>query len=1047
MALLNVKKHIVNSLGEEEELNIYTTISEATNNGLYKSLKIQTSDGVLTGYIGITEDLDTPKASSKKVEKDGVMYSERKYMGVKNMSNYMNTNYKDSYQTIELIPDDFPLDTSDSTNFYRLFYNCKKITEIPYLDTRNVTNFQDLYNGCASCVSFPEIKENKSTNFTWMYYGCSSCENFPDIDTSKGTNFGSMYRNCSSATEFPIIDTSKGTNFSNMFEGCTSLTSSPQIDLSNATNIEYIFKGCENLQDLDVLNTINPDKISSLAGLFQGLNNIDEFPESLISLIPRMKNVSYMFANYKGASPIPYLDLRNATNVAGMFNGFSGIIGGINTEGVTNLNGLFNGCGVLDLPEINATSATTISSIFAANTGYQKFPQLDTRNCTNFSNVYGISYRPGNTCAGAMLNTRKAKQMNGMYTHAYLKNYPELDTRNVNNFNDKWCYDYNNTVFPKINTERATNVSGIYPFGEITNVSVVDMSSLTSNKNICIWNDRTKYSKLIVDNLPYFITDEELLTQNKNMYNHIVINRGVDGKYRGSQEIELENVDTKNSINFKEMYKDCNNVTNISSIDFSRAENSELEGIYLDGMFENCNSLRSIEFTNVPFGTSENTIRSKTSLNEYCEIIIINYSPVEIYKNYEGYEIVLNEDYSSSTNFNRMFMDSSNLVTINGNIDMTNAIYVDEMFMNCNSLNEIPFELNTENAESLYGLFEDCFEVTSVPYTSLKNAKWIDSMYKNCRNVEHFPELDTRTVSLFSRMYMGCEKAKSVSTIDLTKAYDSDLSGVNMIDMFTGCSSLEKVKFINVPIGTTKERIRSKCYMSEHVQIEIVYNFMSMYSGDIETTEFNSVDTHEGTIFDSMYNGCKNGTLFPAIETSNGIYFREMYKNCLSATEFPMIDTSNGVYFNYMYQWCSKGISFPKLDCSSGTIFSYMYDGCKSATEFPEIITPNAINMSYMYNSCQNATTFPNIDTSNVIIFNSMYNGCKNATKVSDIDFSIANDSTLDNINTQYMFSGCSALRTITFNNLPIGTTESTLRTKCYIPDTVTEIIMNYRKV
>ena len=126
MALLNVKKHIVNGLGEEEELNIYTTISEATNNGLYKSLKIQTSDGVLTGYIGITEDLDTPKASSKRVMVDGVEYAERKYVGIKNMSDYMSKTYPDTYQTMTIIEDEFP-DTSDSTRFQRAFYDCKKL--------------------------------------------------------------------------------------------------------------------------------------------------------------------------------------------------------------------------------------------------------------------------------------------------------------------------------------------------------------------------------------------------------------------------------------------------------------------------------------------------------------------------------------------------------------------------------------------------------------------------------------------------------------------------------------------------------------------------------------------------------------------------------------------------------------------------------------------------------------------------------------------------------------------------------------------------------
>ena len=241
MALLNVKKHIVNSLGEEEELNIYTTISEATNNGLYKSLKIQTSDGVLTGYIGITEDLDTPKASSKRLVVDGVEYAERKYMGITNFYGWLKTNYPSNYTTITEIN---LSDTSDGTNFEQMFSFGSRLTTINNLDTRNGTNFRDMFFGCSSLTEQPSVDTSKSTSVQSMFNGCLKIVEFKNMNTSNVDMFVSLYNGCSSATIFPQLDTSNGTSFGSMYYGCSSATTFPQLDTSKGTFFENMYRNC-----------------------------------------------------------------------------------------------------------------------------------------------------------------------------------------------------------------------------------------------------------------------------------------------------------------------------------------------------------------------------------------------------------------------------------------------------------------------------------------------------------------------------------------------------------------------------------------------------------------------------------------------------------------------------------------------------------------------------------------------------------------------------------------------------------------------------------
>lgn len=86
MALLLHKKHILNSNGEEALLNIYTTKEEACDTEKpCRIVNIKLDDQDIVGYIGYTDELDTPKINSKRILVDGKEYSARKYMGVKSM--------------------------------------------------------------------------------------------------------------------------------------------------------------------------------------------------------------------------------------------------------------------------------------------------------------------------------------------------------------------------------------------------------------------------------------------------------------------------------------------------------------------------------------------------------------------------------------------------------------------------------------------------------------------------------------------------------------------------------------------------------------------------------------------------------------------------------------------------------------------------------------------------------------------------------------------------------------------------------------------------
>lgn len=304
MALLLKKKHIINSLGEEQELNIYTTKTEAVDDGKpCKVIQVEVDGEMITGYIGCTDELDTKKASSKRVMVDGVEYAERKYMGIKDMTNYMANTYPDTYKTLTEITEDMLPDTSDAINFNSVFKNCNGAESIPYLNTSKGTNFASFYEYCWSTKNLPKVDTKNGTNFSRMF---ADTESHPIIDTGNGTNFSQMYFRCTKVKSFPLIDTSKGTNFSGMYIGCSSATTFPLIDTSSGTTTERMYEKCSSAIELPSLNT---SKSTNFISMYAGCSKCTEFPNIDTSL---GKTFKWMYSGCSNAIKVSEIDLSQA---------------------------------------------------------------------------------------------------------------------------------------------------------------------------------------------------------------------------------------------------------------------------------------------------------------------------------------------------------------------------------------------------------------------------------------------------------------------------------------------------------------------------------------------------------------------------------------------------------------------------------------------------------------------------------------------------------------------------------------------------------------
>ena len=231
----------------------------------------------------------------------------------------------------------------------------------------------------------------------------------------------------------------------------------------------------------------------------------------------------------------------------------------------------------------------------------------------------------------------------------------------------------------------------------------------------------------------------------------------------------------------------------------------------------------------------------------------------------------------------------------------------------------------------------------------------------------------------------------------------------DMTDMFSGCSSLTTIPFLD----------------TSNV-IKMTYLF-AQCSNLITVPQLNtSKVTHMG----AMFAGCRKLATIPRLDASSAKYMTYMFEGCRNLIEVPPLVTSKVLDMAYMFHYCSLLTSIPMLDTSKATNISGMFAGCTNLTEVPKLNTSSATNIALMFENCTSLTTIPLLNTSNVTDAQGMFYGCRNLTTVPQMDLSSATDvrdmfhscahltevPQMDLSRATYvndMFNGCTSLTTV----------------------------------
>ena len=207
-------------------------------------------------------------------------------------------------QTIDLTG----LDTSKVENFANWFYSDLVLTTISgkintsglKYETQNNSSFYRMFSECKKLtnIDLSSFYTKNATNMSYMFFKCNSLKqiNLSSFDTKNVTNMSSMFYNCNSLKKIDLsnFDTKNVTNMNGMF----------QMDYTVANYIKLIVLG----------NEFDTSKVTDMSYMFHGLKNL---------------NIIYVNKNFV---------INNNTITSNMFFKNNNIIGGYNTNCETTYN-------------------------------------------------------------------------------------------------------------------------------------------------------------------------------------------------------------------------------------------------------------------------------------------------------------------------------------------------------------------------------------------------------------------------------------------------------------------------------------------------------------------------------------------------------------------------------------------------------------------------------------------------------------------------------------------------------------------------------------
>ena len=342
------------------------------------------------------------------------------------------------------------------------------ISGLEYLNTANVMDMSDMFADCQKLSSLDLSKFNteKVESMGNMFEGCSALTSLDlsNFNTKKVRYMNSMFQACSALTTIYVSDefvTTKVRIGSDMFSGCTNLkgydSSKTDHTFANCGTDGYFTPGCAYAEFDNVTETLTFRYKGVKPEGAYGLNEGRNLPD-WNNLGTNVKKVVFD-ASFASARP---------TNCYGWFKDFTNLttIEGfeyLNTENVTNMTGVFNGCSALtslDLTNFNTAKVTDMKLLFANCSALESLDlsMFNTENVTSMPSMFNGATNL-KTLNVSNFNTEKVNNMGHMFA-----NCPNLTSLDLSSFNTKEV-EYVDNIFKNCSNLTTIYASENFAFG------------------------------------------------------------------------------------------------------------------------------------------------------------------------------------------------------------------------------------------------------------------------------------------------------------------------------------------------------------------------------------------------------------------------------------------------------------------------------------------------------------------------------------------------------------------------------------------------------
>ena len=388
-------------------------------------------------------------------------------------------------------------DTGNVTDMSRMFIGCRDLTslDVTNFNTEKVTDMSSMFQNCYDLTSLDvsNFNTSKVTDMCWMFFGCHKLTslNVSKFNTTEVTDMSDMFENCYALTSLDLtnFNTAKIKNMRFMFYGCSALTtiyaSNKFVTDKVTDNGSKMFYGCKNLKGYDDSKIDYNYANCGTDGYFTPGCAYSEFDNATGTLTFRYKGVkpegayglnegrnlpdwNNLGTNVKKVVFDASFASARPTNCYGWFKDFTNLttIEGfeyLNTENVTNMTGVFNGCSALtslDLTNFNTAKVTDMKLLFANCSALESLDlsMFNTENVTSMPSMFNGATNL-KTLNVSNFNTEKVNNMGHMFA-----NCPNLTSLDLSSFNTKGV-EYVDNIFKNCSNLTTIYASENFAFG------------------------------------------------------------------------------------------------------------------------------------------------------------------------------------------------------------------------------------------------------------------------------------------------------------------------------------------------------------------------------------------------------------------------------------------------------------------------------------------------------------------------------------------------------------------------------------------------------